>query len=322
MAASPESSSSPPPPTGSESSTPSDETPNETKDLTRQIASPLAKSMAKDLDLDLSKIRGSGPNERITKRDIEAYLSKTDTRGGKSTAEYTKVPLTSMRKTIAKRLSESTSSIPHFYLTTEIQMDQIVAFRKDINAKLSGTQEKVSINDFIIKAAALACRELGAVNSAWMGDHIREYKRVHMSVAVSTGEGLITPIVRDADTLSLLEISQRVRALAKKAKEGKLKPEEYQGGTFTLSNLGMYGIDSFTAIINPPQSAILAIGTTQARLQAEEDEEGMMRPDGLKWVQMMKVTMSCDHRVIDGVLGARWLQLLKGYLEAPATLLL
>lgn len=221
-----------------------------------------------------------------------------------------------MRKVIGKRLSESKQQIPHYYLTVEINMDRLLKLRSVFN-KASEGKSKLSVNDFIVKAAALALGDVPEANSAWLGDSIRTYKNADISVAVATPTGLITPIVKDAGHKGLATISAETKALAAKARDGKLKPEEYQGGTFTISNLGMYGIEHFTAIINPPQSCILAVGATTPKLvPAPED------PKGFKTINAMNVTLSSDHRTVDGAVGSKWLNAFKGYLENPLTFML
>lgn len=223
-----------------------------------------------------------------------------------------------MRRVIASRLSLSKQSIPHYYLSVDIQMDAILKLRTELNALQDSADAKLSVNDFIIKASALACKKVPAVNSSWMDNAIRQYAYVDVSVAVSTDSGLVTPIVKDADTKGLRAIGADVKALAAKARAGKLQPAEYQGGTFTISNLGMFGVKNFSAIINPPQAAILAVGSTESRIIPAE--KGANQP--YTQAQVMSVTLSCDHRVVDGAVGAEWLKAFKGYLEKPNTMLL
>jgi len=233
-----------------------------------------------------------------------------------------------MRKAIARRLLQSKQEIPHYYLTVDINMDKIIKLRGDINAKLSGKGEKgdkkadnkISVNDFIIKAAALTLKEIPTLNSSWLDNATRQYKYVDVSVAVSTDSGLITPIVKDADQKGLSAIGREVRELASKAREKKLQPHEFEGGTFTISNLGMYGVSNFSAIINPPQAAILAVGTTVKRVVVNEQDKDGQNP--YKVSQVMSVTLSCDHRVVDGAVGAQWLQHFKTLLEDPLNMLL
>ena len=282
----------------------------------RIIASPLAKSIAKEKAIDLSALKGSGPNSRIIKNDVLSASSKNDVSSAKNhppsassnsaaASTYQDIPLSNMRKIIAQRLSESKQSIPHYYLTMEVNVDQLLAIREKLNSQAQG-KYKLSVNDFVIKASAMALKRIPAVNSSWFGDFIRQYSNVDINVAVSTGNGLITPIIFDADKSGLLSISSAMRELAEKAKENKLLPHQYQGGTFTISNLGMYGIKQFTAIINPPQSCILAVGAAEKRGNST----------------LMTVTLSCDHRIVDGALGAQWLSEFKKFIEDPVAMLL
>ena len=269
----------------------------------RILVSPAARVIAKDMEIELTDVRGTGPGQRITKSDILAYgkESRTAATQTESTSPYVDVPVSSVRRVIAQRLSESTSTIPHYYLSTSIDMSRVISLRNRL--LLGREQVKLSINDFIVKAAAMACPKVPAVNSSWQGSFIRQHKHVDISVAVAAPDGLITPIIFKADSKTVSQISAEIKHLAERAREGKLKPAEFQGGTFTVSNLGMYGIDHFTAIINPPQSCILAVGRT------EESNHHMT------------VTMSCDHRVVDGATGALWLQYFKKYLEDPAMMI-
>lgn len=278
----------------------------------RIIASPVAKMLAKDHDVNLSTVAGSGPNSRILKHDVLAAIRSPSAKP--SGAAFTDIPLTSIRKVIAQRLTDSKQAIPHYYLTSEIDMARILAVRRQMNEAGRG-EYKISINDFIVKAAAMAMKAVPEVNSAWHETFIRQHTKVDISVAVATDTGLITPIVADANLKGLQAISTEVKALADLAKKNKLRPEQFQGGTFTISNLGMFqSISSFTAIINPPQSCILAVGSVQKRL--------VPSADGIQEADMMHVTLSCDHRVVDGATGARWLSCLKNFLEEPAQMLL
>ena len=220
------------------------------------------------------------------------------------------------RKVIANRLQESKSTIPHYYLTVEITMDKINKLRESFNDSGAG-QFKLSVNDFVIKAAALSMKSVPEVNSAWADSYIRRYDNVDISVAVSTPAGLITPIVKSADMKGLVAISNDVKELAKRGRENKLAPNEYQGGTFTISNLGMFGVKQFTAIINPPQSCILAVGGTDLKMVPDST-----KPTGFSVVNVMHVTLSCDHRVVDGAVGAQWLAKFKEYMENPLKLML
>ena len=225
-------------------------------------------------------------------------------------------PTTSMRKIIASRLAESKQTVPHYYLTVEVNMDKVSKLRQVLNQSSKG-EYKLSVNDFVIKASALALKSVPEVNSAWQGDFIRQYNSADICVAVATPTGLITPIIGQAETKGLSAISSQVKDMAKRARDGKLAPAEYQGGSFTISNLGMFGISNFTAIINPPQSCILAIGGTQQKVVADETTES-----GFAVRDVMEVTLSADHRVVDGAVGATWLQSFKGFMENPLKMLL
>ncbi|MDQ3605233.1 MAG: 2-oxo acid dehydrogenase subunit E2, partial [Gemmatimonadota bacterium] len=222
---------------------------------------------------------------------------------------YRDLPLSQMRKTIARRLTQSIGPVPHFFLTIEVDMGEAMQLRQRINERFKEEGIKVSPNDLIIKAVAAALRRHPWVNSAWTGDAVRQYDVVHIGVAVAVEEGLITPVIRDADRKGVTEIAQEVRELAGRAREKKLKPEEYTGSTFSISNLGMFGIEEFTAVINPPEAAILAVGAVQEKVVVEKGEMVVR--------QRMRVTLSCDHRVIDGATGSQFLQTLKRYLEDP-----
>jgi pyruvate dehydrogenase E2 component (dihydrolipoamide acetyltransferase) len=235
---------------------------------------------------------------------------------GVSGEAFADEPTTSMRKIIAQRLSESKQQVPHYYLTTEINMEKVNKLRQVLNGSSDGAY-KLSVNDFVIKASALALKQIPEVNSAWQGDFIRQYHSADICVAVATSTGLITPIIGQAETKGLSTISAQVKDMAKRARDGKLSPAEYQGGSFTISNLGMFGVNDFTAIINPPQSCILAIGGTQQKVVADESTES-----GFAVRDVMEVTLSADHRVVDGAVGATWLQSFKGYLENPLKMLL
>lgn len=283
----------------------------------RLKASPLARKIASDKGIDINQVSGSGDGGRIVKRDIEQF---SPTAGGSKTASpifvpagtesYTDVAVTQMRKVIARRLAESKFSAPHFYLTIEIDMDNAMAARAAINA--SG-DVKVSFNDFVVKASAMALRRHPAINSAWLGDKIRTHHHIHVGVAISVEDGLLVPVVRFADQKGLQQISAEVKDYAGKAKAKKLQPADWEGNTFTISNLGMYDIDQFTAIINPPDACILAVGSIQ---QKPVVKNGAVVPGNV-----MKVTLSCDHRVVDGVAGAEFLKTLKAYLENPVMML-
>jgi len=235
---------------------------------------------------------------------------------------YVDKPNSNVRKVIAQRLSASKQTIPHYYISVDVNMDKVLKLRAELNTKLEKKDKdnKLSVNDFIIKASALALRQVPSVNASWLDSFIREYKYVDISVAVSTDTGLITPIVKDADLKGLSSISREVKDLATRARLNKLQPQEFQGGTFTISNLGMFGITNFSAIINPPQSAILAVGATVKRVEVNSADKTGENP--YKVSNVMGVTLSADHRVIDGALGAVWLSAFKNYLEDPQTMLL
>jgi pyruvate dehydrogenase E2 component (dihydrolipoamide acetyltransferase) len=280
-------------------------------------SSPLARRMASEKGVDLSSIQGSGPGGRIIKRDLEgvqaaaapARPSIVAARPSKA-GDFEDVPLTQIRKTIAKRLSESIGPIPTFYLTAEFDLTRVTEMRQAMVEM--GDAFKVSINDILMKAVATALAQHPEVNSHWLGDRIRHHNRVHLGMAVATNDGLIVPVIFDADQKRMSEISAEARELAKKARERKLKPEEYTGSTFSISNLGMFGIDQFTAIINPPEVAILAIGTATDKVVAGKD--------GFEVRKHLRVTMSCDHRAVDGAVGAAFLQTLRRLIENPLML--
>jgi len=289
------------------------------------FASPAAKRVAKERGIDLSQIlAGSGMDGMITSKDVEAFTPPAAaaadmpaTLGGfPMMPEYSDADMSNVRKVIAKRLQASKHEIPHYYLTVECSMDQVMGLRKQINTAYEKEGIKLSVNDFIIKATALASKRVPECNSAWMDTFIREYHTCDVSVAVDTGSGLITPIVTSADTKGLAEISETVKELAGRAKLGKLQPHEFQGGTITVSNLGMFGISHFTAIINPPQSCIVAVGGTVEKLVPADNALGFVKSN------VMKVTMSCDHRVVDGAVGAQWLKHFKKFIETPTSMLL
>lgn len=280
-------------------------------------ASPLARQIAKESGLDLSRINGTGPGGRIIKRDIEANQAvqpSGSSFAGPIPAEE-KQPISGMRKTIATRLVHSKTHQPHFYLDIELNAEPVVNLRESLNAdlKASGEDAKLSLNDFIIKASALALVKVPAVNSSWREDHILRHGRVDIGVAVSIEGGLITPYVRNADRRSVLEIGRNVKELASRARERKLKPEEYSDGTFTVSNLGMFGINRFAAVINEPEAAILAVGNTVAKPVIKS---GAIVPG-----VTLSVCLSCDHRVVDGAVGAQWLEVFRDLLEHPLRLL-
>ncbi len=292
----------------------------------RLKASPLAKKMAKDLGYDINKIQGSGDHGRITKHDVESYKPSTapSTKSSDPKASapivlpqvvgqesFEEVPVSQMRKTIAKRLAESKFTAPHFYLTMEINMDKAVEARKSINEI---APVKISFNDMVIKAVAAALRQHPDVNVSWLGDKIRRNNHIHIGVAVAVKDGLLVPVVRFADNKSLSHIAVEVKDLAQKAHDKKLQPSDWEGSTFTISNLGMFGIEDFTAIINPPDACILAIGGIK--------ETAVVKNGQLVPGNVMKVTMSCDHRAVDGAVGSAFLKTLKGLLEDPVRILI
>jgi len=304
----------------------------------RVKASPLAKRIAEEKGINLGQVKGSGPEGRIVKSDVESFTPGTAAPAAKpapqaapapqpaaeqksapapapspapqAQGEYEDFPVTQMRKTIARRLSESLFTAPHFYLTMEINMDKATELRGTVNGI---SPVKISFNDFVIKAVALALKQHPNVNSSWLGDKIRKYKYVNIGVAVAVDEGLLVPVVRNADQKTLSTISGEVKDLAGKAKDKKLQPKDWEGSTFSISNLGMFGIEEFTAIINPPDACILAIGSIK---QTVKFEDGVAKPTGV-----MKVTLSCDHRVVDGATGAAFLQTVKQLLEDPMRML-
>lgn len=285
----------------------------------RIYASPLAKRLAAEKGLSLQGLKGSGLYGSITSKDLAgAGPAVAGVQPGMAIGAPggIDVPVSNIRAVIAKRLLESKQAIPHYYLSVDVHMDAALAMREQFNKMMEKEKVKVSVNDIIIKAIAMASKKVPEGNSAWMGDIIRQYNNVDVSVAVSTENGLITPIVFGADTKGIVQISKDVKALAAKAREGKLQPQEFQGGTITVSNLGMFGIKNFSAIINPPQSIILAVGTTEARLVPAKNEKGY------KTAQYMSVTASCDHRTVDGAVGAQWLAAFKSFMENPTNMLL
>ncbi|MDH5365473.1 MAG: pyruvate dehydrogenase complex dihydrolipoamide acetyltransferase [Cyclobacteriaceae bacterium] len=283
----------------------------------RVKASPLAKKLALDKGVDITQIQGSGENGRVVKRDVEHFVpaqvapSTISTPQAVGQESFEEVPLSQMRKVIAKRLSESKFTAPHFYLTMEINMDKTMEARKNINEI---SPDKISFNDFVIKATAAALRKHPDVNVSWQGDTLRKNHHIHIGVAVAVDEGLLVPVVRFADNKSLSAISSEVKALAKNAADKKLQPADWEGNTFTISNLGMYGIEEFTAIVNPPDACILAVGGIK---QTAIVKNGQLVPGNV-----MKVTLSCDHRAVDGAVGAAFLHTLKGLLEDPVRILL
>ena len=291
-------------------------------DATRVKASPLARRIAKDAGVDLKLLQGSGPGGRVVKRDVEggavqaraAVPAPGPRLPAPSGAPYEDVPLTQIRKTIAKRLAASIGPVPHYFLTTEVDMERAAEARDALNKQLGEEGGKISFNDIIIKAVALALVQHRACNAWWQDDHIRYWNEVHIGMAVAIEDGLITPVLRNADLKSLRQIGGEARELAGKARNRRLKPEEYTGSTFSISNLGMFDIDQFTAVINPPEAGIIAVGSIAPKAV----------PDGERIVsrRRMRLTMSCDHRVIDGATGAAFLKTLKQMLENPLAMLL
>jgi pyruvate dehydrogenase E2 component (dihydrolipoamide acetyltransferase) len=309
----------------------------------RVLASPVVRKIAREKDIDLSRVRGSGPNGRVIKRDVDddsrqglpgqplrGPSAPPPARKASAPAAPDKAPtptitvqagdgdrtekLSQMRKTIARRLTESKRDVPHFYLTIDVDAEPLVSLRAAFNKRLEAQNEKISLNDLLIKAVAVALRRMPKVNVSYAGDSIIFHDHVNISVAVAIPDGLVTPVIRDADRLGALAISQQVRELAGRAKDKKLKPEEMQGGTFSISNLGMFGIDSFSAVINPPEGGILAVGAVR--------DEPVVKDGAVVPGKRLALTMSCDHRVVDGALGAEWLKLLRTLLEAPLDMLL
>ncbi len=282
----------------------------------RLKASPLAKKIAAEKGIDLNAVVGSGENGRIVKKDLDnASATPAAANVAISTAplgqeSFTEVNVSQMRKTIAARLSESKFTAPHFYLTVEINMDKAVAAREQMNQI---SEVKISMNDLVVKACAVALKKHPNINSSWLGTKIRYNHHVNIGVAMAVEDGLLVPVVRFADQKGLSQISTEIKAYGKKAKEKKLQPQDWAGNTFTISNLGMYGIDEFTAIVNPPDACILAVGTVK-------DSVGIVNGE-IKPVKTMKVTLSCDHRVVDGTMGADFLKTVREYLEEPVKLL-
>ncbi|MNM37943.1 Dihydrolipoyllysine-residue acetyltransferase component of pyruvate dehydrogenase complex [compost metagenome] len=281
----------------------------------RTFASPLARRLAAAKGLDLASLQGSGPNGRIVKRDIELALvagaAPAPAPTPVSSPDFDDIPHSGMRKTIARRLVESKATVPHFYLELECRMETLLALREQVNQSAA---RKISINDFIVKAVAVALQQVPAMNVSWTDTALRRYHQADVCVAVSTDSGLITPVVRNAESKSLSLISADVAELAGRAREGRLRPEEYLGGSFTISNLGMFGVEQFSAIINPPHAAILAVGATQQKPVVEDGE--------LKIGSVLRCTLSVDHRAVDGALAAQWLAVFKGLMENPLGMLI
>ena len=286
------------------------------KNETRIFASPLAKRIAKQKDVDLSLVNGSGPNGRILKADIENFNNNKDLLQNEIISNNNNSELiknSSMRKTIAERLVKSKNEAPHFYLSLDCNIDQLLKIRSMINLK-SNDKYKISVNDMIIKAASSSLIKVPKANASWENENTRYFNNTDISVAVAIDGGLITPIIKDVQSKGLLEISEDMKLLANKAKDGKLLPEEYVGGSFSISNLGMYGIKEFSAVINPPQGAILAVGSGEKR--------PIVLNDQLTIASIMTVTLSCDHRVVDGAVGAQFLKVFKDFIENPSLMLL
>lgn len=290
----------------------------------RTFASPLAKKLAREMGVPLPA-SGSGANGRVVADDVmsvsqaspQATSASAPSQPPMAVGEFIDIPMTNMRQTIAKRLTQSKQTIPHYYLTVNLKVDELLELRQRVNTMLSKDGVKLSVNDFIVKAAALSCKKVPQVNSIWQETFIRQYSRVDVCVAVATENGLITPIVFNAENKGIQDIGSEIKSLAERARLGKLQPHEFQGGTFTISNLGMFDISHFTAVINPPQSAILAVGSTQQVLVPSETEA-----DKFKVTNTLNVTLSCDHRVVDGAVGAQWLQWFRKYMEKPINMLL
>ena len=296
----------------------------------RVFASPKARAMAAEAGISVLQIPGTGPGGRVVMSDVALAVKngvQPLTAGGAGAAAgagsdafarffppFEDVSVSQIKKVTAARLTESKQTVPHFYLTVDVRMDQLMGLRGKLNTGLESG--KISVNDFVLKASATALRKVPEVNASWMGDKIRQYTKADISVAVQTDAGLMVPVVRGACGLGLTGISSEVKSLAGKAKEGKLGPNDMIGGTFTISNLGMFGIKQFAAIVNPPQAAILAVGA--ARKEVVKKADG----SGYEEALMMSATLSCDHRVVDGAVGAQWLGAFKGYMEDPVTMLL
>ena len=286
----------------------------------RVFASPLARRLASEKGYELADISGSGPGGRVIKADVDGFTPKPKSAGALSfaatpvtgDAPFEEVRLSTMRKTIARRMTEAKQTVPHFYLTIEVEIDKLLDVRKDLN-EVAGDAVKLSVNDFVIRAAALALKQFPDANVQFAGDKLRRFSRADVSVAVAIEGGLITPIVKGAEGKTVAAISAEMKDLADRARKGKLAPEEYQGGTISISNLGMFGIKEFLAVINPPQASILAVGAGEKRPVVKNDQ--------LTIATVMSVTMACDHRAINGAIGAQYLQVFKALLEHPVRLL-
>lgn len=322
---------------------------------TRTFASPLARITATAAGLDISQVCGTGPNGRVIKADVDEVLADPsllactpadlvdttdpsttvaveavnvapDVLVGEATGQFSDSSPSASRRVIAKNTTLSKTTVPHYYLTVDVQLDALMAARAELNRKLDGGAQRISVNDFVIKASALACKAVPETNSAWLGDTIRQYDYVDINVGMSVGNsGLVSPIVRDAHAKGLVAISTRVKDLAARARDGELSLDDHAAGTFTISNLGMFGIKNFSAIISQPQACILAVGAGVEHLvpnpaiSVTGDDAGVLP---YTTMTSMSVTLSCDHRVVDGAVGAQWLQAFKGYMEGPMTMLL
>jgi len=284
-------------------------------------ASPLAKRIAKENNISISQISGSGPHSRVIKDDVLFFMNNSSARSNivrRNPQEFNAIKNNNIRKVIAKRLLESKQTVPHFYLSCEFKIDKLLELRASLNSAAEIVNEKpsykISVNDLIIKAVAMALKKVPNANSAWSEEAVLLYNNIDIAVAVAIDGGLITPIIKNADQKTIVNISSEMKELAKKAKDGKLQPEEFQGGSFSISNLGMYGIDNFNAIVNPPQSCILAIG------------QGLLKPivehNQIKIANVMNVTLSSDHRSVDGAVGAEFLKALRSYIENPVLMLI
>lgn len=292
----------------------------------RVLASPLARMTAASAGVGLSQVAGTGPGGRVIAADVEEALTSglqpaQEAIDAPSQAigmpAFTDVEASKFRRVAAERLLQSKQTVPHYYLSMDCVVDLMLAMRSSINSKAKDGEYKISVNDFVTKAAAAALRKVPEVNAQWMGDKIRMFHSADISIAVQTDQGLITPIVKEADRKGLKEISEDVKELARKAKENTLAPEEFMGGTFTISNLGMFGINNFSAIVNPPQAAILAVGSSETRVVPDATAES-----GFTSKTYMSVTLSCDHRVVDGAVGAQWLKEFKACMEDPVNIIM
>ncbi|MBT3558443.1 MAG: pyruvate dehydrogenase complex dihydrolipoamide acetyltransferase [Rhodospirillales bacterium] len=296
----------------------------------RVFASPLAKRLATNGGIDIAAVTGSGPHGRVVKRDVESAIASGGTPAAPQTATattpapspimidesglppYREEPHSTMRKVIARRLTESKQTVPHFYLTVDCELDNLLALRKDLNSRSDAY--KISVNDFIIRAVAIALKKVPEANAMWTDEAMRYFEQADVSVAVAIPGGLITPVIRDAGSKGLVEISTEIKDMATRARDGKLMPEEYQGGCFTISNLGMFGIDNFSAIINPPQACILAVGAGK--------QQAVVKDGALAVATVMSCTLAVDHRVVDGAVGAQFMAAFKPLIEDPVSMLL